>query len=128
MSTGPCDEDNTDLPNDVSVPVEDETDRNNNDDDDDDVDEEDDPFSRLRPVARVVDLEAIERLASSLRKGHVPAMSPCSDLCHSIDSSFTCALDPEPLFGGYNLVYTITFSDGVKWVARVPGHALEFDE
>jgi aminoglycoside phosphotransferase (APT) family kinase protein len=42
--------------------------------------------------------------------------------------SLSCSINPAPLKGSYNVGYVIEFSDGVKWVARIPGKGAEFEE
>jgi hypothetical protein len=32
----------------------------------------------------------------------------------------TCTVDPVPIIGGYNVVFFITFVDGVRWACRIP--------
>ncbi|PFH46515.1 hypothetical protein AMATHDRAFT_154639 [Amanita thiersii Skay4041] len=40
--------------------------------------------------------------------------------------STDCTVDIEkPLYGSFNLVYVITFSDGIKWIARIPIHGVK---
>ena len=41
-------------------------------------------------------------------------------------STLSCDLQKPPAWGTDSLVYTLHFSDGVKWVARIPGNGLQF--
>ena len=34
----------------------------------------------------------------------------------------SCEIDHSPISGASNLVYVITFSDGIRWIARFPGN------
>lgn len=36
----------------------------------------------------------------------------------------TCLIEETPLFGSFNVVFVITFSDDVKWIARFPGYGV----
>lgn len=36
-----------------------------------------------------------------------------------------CTVSEKPVFGSFNLVYFLTFNDGVKWVARLPGYGAD---
>ena len=38
----------------------------------------------------------------------------------------TCAFEDTPMSGSYNIVYLLLFSDGVKWLVRIPGHGYIF--
>ena len=38
--------------------------------------------------------------------------------------NLTCLIEEKPLFGGFNVVFVITFSDDVKWIARFPGYGV----
>ena len=40
----------------------------------------------------------------------------------------TCNVQPEPMCGGYNIIYVLEFNDDVRWIARIPGHGLRFGE
>ena len=40
--------------------------------------------------------------------------------------SLLCSVQTPPNFGSFNAVFTIVFSDGVKWIARIPGNGLAF--
>ena len=33
-----------------------------------------------------------------------------------------CSVSPEPLNGSYNLVYLVTFEDGVQWIFKIPAN------
>ena len=58
-------------------------------------------FSELLKIIRP---QALQKIASDLREGQ-----PCS-------------VDSNPRSGSFNLIYPITFSDGLKWAARIPQH------
>ena len=38
--------------------------------------------------------------------------------------NLTCRIEEKPLFGSFNVVFVITFSDNVKWIARFPGYGV----
>ncbi|KAJ7102585.1 kinase-like domain-containing protein [Mycena belliarum] len=50
-----------------------------------------------------LDLEALASLATQAREGHL-----------------ACVVEEVPKFGAFNVVYFLKFSDGVRWVARIP--------
>lgn len=39
-------------------------------------------------------------------------------------NNLTCLIEEKPLFGGSNVLFVITFSDDVKWIARFPGYGV----
>ena len=73
-------------------------------------------FDRLRAVA----LEARKTLCSSPH-------SDCSAKNHILHK-LSCSVNPMPLMCSHNIVCVIEFSDGVNWVARIPGNGLDFEE
>jgi aminoglycoside phosphotransferase (APT) family kinase protein len=48
------------------------------------------------------------------------AVSTRTSLTGQILSDVSCTVDSPPVVGGYNVVFFITFSDGVRWVCRIP--------
>ncbi|KAK5241914.1 hypothetical protein LTS03_010394 [Exophiala xenobiotica] len=93
------------------------------DDDDDDVDSssEYDEFELFRPVMSAVDLEKVKSTAMAVR-----AQNQCQGTANG-EQPLTCTVNPDPCCGSYNLIYYLQWSDGQKWVLRVPGHGLDFD-
>ncbi|PFH45300.1 hypothetical protein AMATHDRAFT_44171 [Amanita thiersii Skay4041] len=73
--------------------------------------EDDESFLAAFDVLRsVIKLEKLVNIASHIRS--VP--------------STDCTIDIEkPLYGSFNLVYVITFSDATKWIARIPIHGVK---
>ena len=39
-------------------------------------------------------------------------------------NNLTCLVEEKPLFGSSNVLFVITFSDDVKWIARFPGYGV----
>ena len=62
-------------------------------------------FDRFKDVLAVVNEEALPRIASNIR-----------------GDGQTCKTDDCPLVGSYNLVYRLTFADGLQWAVRIPQH------
>ncbi|KAK5084813.1 hypothetical protein LTR05_005892 [Lithohypha guttulata] len=71
-----------------------------------------DLLAPFRCVVAALDLEKLRQIALAQRHNLV------FDADHYLD----CEIDPTPRCGSYNFVYILTFSDGVKWCARVPGY------
>ncbi len=94
---------------------------NDEDEDDEDDDSEYDEFERFRPIMSAIDLEKVKNTAMAVR-----AQRQCQETA-SGKQSLTCTVNPDPCCGSYNLIYYLQWSDGQKWVLRVPGHGLEFD-
>ena len=108
ISDGECDKDNKD-----GVPV----DRQECDDGD-----EDDEFKNFLPVMKAINLDSLSLTALRVRTtSHLRALNgPSMDF-------LTCSISDRPMVGATNAVWVITFSDGIKWIARVPGCALGED-
>jgi aminoglycoside phosphotransferase (APT) family kinase protein len=89
---------------------------------DDSEEEEDDELEDFLPVIEALNLRALKRVAlqTHLSRLSSPPTSPEKDL--------TCVINAEPTSGSFNLVYFITFSDGSKMVARLPGKGNQFEE
>ncbi|KAJ7739875.1 kinase-like domain-containing protein [Mycena metata] len=50
-----------------------------------------------------IDLDVLSSLATQTRSGEIK-----------------CTVDPAPKIGAFNVVYFLEFTDGVRWVARIP--------
>ena len=84
-----------------------------------------DPF---QDVTAAVDFDRLCAVALETRRALCnPSRSYCSGKDH-IPRDLSCCISPKALMGSYNIVYVINFSDGVTWVARIPGKGLEFEE
>ena len=89
-------------------------------DDIDDSEDEDD----FADVKEAVNLEAIKQIAMIYRAKDMEAASTeILDAGHQL----SCEIDPEPLNGSYNLIYILRWSDGTRWVVRIPGHGCQFE-
>jgi hypothetical protein len=83
------------------------------DKDEDEEDDEDDWRKRFQNAMTALNQEALKDHAIEVRRNHIfsTGLEP---------STLSCSILEEPLHGSYNVVYVIVFSDGVKWVARIP--------
>ena len=80
-------------------------------------------------VIKAIDLDALEDIALKCRlQTPVTSTWNLSSRHRAVGLSCTIYRDREPMYGSYNLAFVITFSDGVKWIARVPGHGKRFGE
>ena len=68
----------------------------------------------FQPAIRLINFEALKAYALKFR-AH---LSGPTDL--------TCVLDEKPMRGGFNVVYVVHFSDGCRWIARIPINAPNF--
>jgi aminoglycoside phosphotransferase (APT) family kinase protein len=84
-----------------------------------------DPFQH---VLKVIDLEALAAIALKTRKAGETLRAGPSIPPHLPGENMSCSVDPNSVGGSYNIVYFIAFSDGVKWIARVPGKGPFFTE
>lgn len=128
-----CDKDKASEAEVVSKDDDDESDEDDDDDEledeedecTDDEDEEEGPLDAFGDVIQAVNLSGVGQAALRIRKDrwlaegtNNPNRSKLSDLTYTMDGT--------PMCGGYNLVIRIDFSDGVKWIARFPGHGTRF--
>ena len=91
------------------------------DEEDDEDDEDEDDLKQFRPVMAELDLEKLQQAAIMVRLHLLQTRRGCQlglkDLLN-----LSCKISRVPLAGSYNLAYAIKFSDGVSWIARIPGH------
>ena len=103
---------------------EEEEEEEEDDDDDDDHDSDEDDLMYFRPVLKSLDLDKLAQVATIVRLYQEHGESAIHS---SLDEflKMTCKISHKPLGGLENLVFSITFSDGVIWIARIPGHGTE---
>jgi len=75
--------------------------------------EERDELDSFCPLLSYLRLEKLPQLAISLKSALLGA---------DASSPLTCTVSLQPLTGAYNILYRVSFSDGVAWVFKV--HAL----
>lgn len=96
----------------------------------DEGDSEDElPFQAFTDVLAELDLARLAEMALQVRL--ISSASPSTATNRdNTGQELSCVVEDEPMCGSYNLVYSLVFSDGVKWVARIPGHgyAARFNE
>ncbi|KAJ9606858.1 hypothetical protein H2200_008868 [Cladophialophora chaetospira] len=80
--------------------------------------DEDNDFAAVK---KAVNLEAIKAKAIEFRTKQLAALDSQDEM-----GDISCEINPEPMCGSYNLVYIIRWSDGVKWVARIPSIGLKY--
>ncbi|KAF8434020.1 hypothetical protein BGX38DRAFT_179909 [Terfezia claveryi] len=72
-----------------------------------------DVLDNFRPLLSHLRLEQLPELAISLKTALLGAdSSTCSPL--------TCTVNPQPLTGGYNILYRACFSDSTTWIFKIP--------
>lgn len=86
-------------------------------DDEDEDDDDDDDLEKFQALIDAVNLPALTQLAINLRQQLLSKE-------HSTTVVESCEIIGEPACGSYNLVYTLQFDDGVKWIARIPGYGI----
>jgi hypothetical protein len=77
-----------------------------------------DYLHQFRPVMECLNLGSLAQTALLVRLSLDP------DLTLNVKKlpNLTCKVMEDPRSGEFNLAYTIYFSDGVLWIARIPGH------
>ncbi|KAI9831163.1 MAG: hypothetical protein M1826_003828 [Phylliscum demangeonii] len=73
----------------------------------------------FQPVIDAIDFQALEAAALQARRTH-PADPTSAD--RDKTAGLSCSIQGLLMKGSYSLVYRLAFSDGVTWVARIPGH------
>ncbi len=77
-------------------------------------------MSVFEPVLTSINLDAIPALALAARKLNIDPATTIVD----------CKVLSPPLFGSYNILFPLEFTDGVRWVLKVPstGYRERFDD
>ena len=78
------------------------------------------PFRRL--IDDIINLDAFADMALRLRTHILLRNGKLKHGWGKKKRRLTCAIDETPLHGGFNLVYKVRFSDGVRWALRIPGY------
>ena len=108
---------------------EDDDDDSDDEEDDSDDDEEDceSPLDAFGDVIKALDVSGLGQAALRIRKRQLKSGEDSSNTDAGSMSDLTYTMDGSPMCGAYNLVLRVDFSDGVKWVARIPGHGKRFE-
>ena len=89
-------------------------------------------LKQFEKVIEAIDFDALRRLAVQTRLrqllGRGSLKHGWSKKSQKSKKKLTCTIDETAAFGSYNIVYKLTFSDGTKWVVRIPGHGCFLDE
>ena len=75
---------------------------------------------RFLPTVEAINREALVSVALAARRnvqGDLPDQA-------SSNHTLSCTIETQPFTGTSHLVYPILFSDGEKWIARIPGKAV----
>ena len=80
-----------------------------------------DPLEHFVPVLNALRGDSLVSLALKTRLQR-ESQAPLQ----TIIGPLSCAIQQPPTAGSFNIFYTLLFSDGVKWIARIPGNGLEF--
>ena len=73
------------------------------------------------PVLEAINIDALKSIVLDTR------LERNDQLSLSISkktNNLICLIEEKPLFGGSNVLFVITFSDDVKWIARFPGYGV----
>ncbi|KAI9831653.1 MAG: hypothetical protein M1819_004719 [Sarea resinae] len=82
---------------------------------------EDEDLELFRPVIDAIDFDALASVAMRIR-GEQETGAPVQE---KVTQSISCYVNQDsPILGSYHLVYFLTFSDGLRWVVRIPGNAV----
>ena len=81
----------------------------------------------FKPIMAVINFTELAATALRLRRQRIVAQAPKSST--DPGNSLTCDIQKPAEFGSSNLVYTLKFSDGIDWIARIPGNGVSsFDD
>jgi aminoglycoside phosphotransferase (APT) family kinase protein len=75
------------------------------------------PSSPVPDFVHTLDFGALGSLAEHAR--HTTQIDASSEM-DVPKQIISCSIDPIPVCGGSNVVFTLAFADGVKWVCRIP--------
>ena len=73
------------------------------------------------PVLEAINFHALKSIVLNTRLKRDDELS--LGISEETDN-LTCIIEEKPLFGSFNLVFVIRFSDDVKWIARFPGYGV----
>ena len=73
------------------------------------------------PVLEAINLDALKSIVldTRLKRDGQPSLGLSEKT-----NILTCFIEEKPLFGSYNVLFVVTFSDHVKWIARFPGYGV----
>ena len=77
--------------------------------------------AQFNPVLEAINFDALKSVVLETRLKRNGQVS--LDIIEKTDN-LTCLIEEKPLFGSFNVVFVITFSDNVKWIARFPGYGV----
>jgi hypothetical protein len=80
-----------------------------------------DTAMRYEEVWAQVDVAAPEEVALRVRKQKVMADKGNLE-AEEVASRLSCVVGNAPMCGSNNILFPVTFSDGAKWLVRIPGH------
>ena len=81
----------------------------------------------FKPIMAVINFNELTAVALRFRREQFTANAAKSRT--DLENSLTCDIQRPAEFGSSNLVYTMKFSDGVQWIARIPGNGISsFDD
>ena len=83
---------------------------------------EDDPLAIFRTAISNINFRAIPEYILRVRKSMAGRGKTSESLSRSVSSerSMKCRVAFPPLYGSYNILYPIEFSDGAQWLLKVP--------
>jgi Phosphotransferase enzyme family len=86
--------------------------------------EQDEDMEQFAPVVARLQLDKLPLVASSVRNPHRKSKNGLAA------SSLDCELVPKPLSGGYHILYIVKFTDGIRWIFKIPatGHPGKHDD
>lgn len=85
-----------------------------------DEDEDEDEMSLFKPILGRIDLDFLPTFALSVRLRVGPGMMANSTELDFASSALKCKVVPPPLTGTYHIAFPLKFSDGVRWILKVP--------
>jgi aminoglycoside phosphotransferase (APT) family kinase protein len=77
--------------------------------------ESEDPFALFASVRSTIDFQSVASFAVGVR-----CKKSQGTRDQEVDQKYRCTVIQPPKCGSYNLLYTLEFSDGIKWVLRIP--------
>ena len=91
---------------------------------DEDEDEDDyDELEQFAPLLENIRLEVLPAFALSIRKQKIQSAMPQQTSSKDVGPfPLSCTVLSPPLAGSYNILFQLKFSDGVRWLFKVPIH------
>lgn len=86
-------------------------------------------FEEFDTVVGLIDFKVIKQVAYEVRLTQLieQQAQPVEDI-QGLMGDLNCHINPDKkMYGSYNVIFTVEWSDNVKWIVRIPGKGFDLD-